>query len=83
MTVVVIEDSRLIRVAIERKLAKEGYAVVATGDGREGLRLAVELRPDLILLDMMLPSLEATVLSGLKHTCDTESIPIVVPSSLP
>jgi len=84
VTILVIEDSRFLRTAIEKILAKAGYAVVATGDGQEGLKLALSVHPDLILLDMMLPSLEGTsVLSGLKHARETQSIPVVVLSSLP
>ncbi len=40
MTILVIEDSRLLRAAISRILAKAGYQVIAVGDGREGLQRA-------------------------------------------
>ena len=54
MRILVIEDSRFLRLAIERILVKAGYEVVAVGDGQEGN--AGRVRPDIILLDMMLPT---------------------------
>jgi CheY-like chemotaxis protein len=83
VTILVIEDSRLWRVAIEKMLVKAGHRVIAVGDGQEGLRRAQEDRPDLILLDMMLPGLEGTgVLGQLKQEPTTKSIPVMVLSGL-
>ncbi len=76
VTILVIEDSRLWRVAIEKMLVKAGHRVIAVGDGQEGLRRAQEDRPDLILLDMMLPGLEGTgVLGQLKQEADYQIDP--------
>ncbi len=67
MTILVIEDSRFLRLALDRILVKAGYHVIAVGDGREGLLRARDNRPDIILLDMLLPTLEGTeVLRQLK-----------------
>jgi len=83
MTILVIEDSRLLRSAISRILVKAGYQVTAVGDGREGLNCAEATRPDLILLDMMLPTMEGTaVLRELKTNLLTKQIPVVVLSGL-
>jgi len=83
MTILVIEDSRLLRSAIERILVKAGHNVVAVGDGREGLRRAQQTHPDVILLDMMLPTLEGTgVLRELKGNPLTKPIPVMVLSGL-
>lgn len=83
MTILVIEDSRLLRLAITRVLVKAGFSVTAVGDGREGLQRAEETFPDLILLDMMLPTLEGTtVLRQLKKNSLTKAIPVVVLSGL-
>jgi CheY-like chemotaxis protein len=68
----------------ERALSKAGYSVVTAGDGEEALRLATELAPDLILLDMLLPKLGGPqVIRSLRKTAVTARVPIVVLSSLP
>ena len=83
MTVLVIEDSRFLRFALERTLVKAGHKVIAVGNGHEGLHLAQETRPDVILLDMLLPTLEGIeVLRHLKGNPLTQPIPVIVLSSL-
>ena len=83
MKILVIEDSRMLRLAIERSLSKAGYEVTAVGDGQQGLDLAHSLHPDLILLDMMLPTLEGTgVLRQLRKDARTKLLPVVVLSGL-
>jgi CheY-like chemotaxis protein len=83
MTILVIEDSRLLRLAITRILVKAGYQVISVGDGREGLQRAHDLCPDMILLDMMLPTLEGTsLLRQLKKDLSTKAIPVLVLSGL-
>lgn len=83
MTILVMEDSRLIRIAIERILSRAGHHVIAVGDGKAGVRQAQEKRPDAILLDMMLPSLDGLgVLRQLKQCPTTKRIPVIVLSGL-
>lgn len=68
---------------MERSLAKAGYEVISVGDGQEALTLAQHSRPDVILLDMMLPTLDGTgVLRHLKGDPATKLIPVVVLSGL-
>jgi DNA-binding response OmpR family regulator len=57
MKILVIEDSRFLRIANERALTLAGHDVVSAGDGQEGLRLALEQKPDLVILDLILPKL--------------------------
>jgi len=73
----------MIRISIERSLTKAGWQATGVGDGKEGLLLAQQMRPDAILLDMMLPSMDGTaVLRELKRDPATASIPVVVLSGL-
>jgi DNA-binding response OmpR family regulator len=58
MRVLVVEDSVRLRRSIETALVKSGYAVDATGDGRDGLALAESTAYDAIVLDIMLPGLD-------------------------
>ncbi len=56
-TVLVIEDELLIQDLFVTLLEVEGYSVLAAEDGLEGVRLALEHRPDLVLSDLSLPGL--------------------------
>jgi two-component system response regulator ResD len=56
-TVLVVDDEPTIAEVVARYLERAGYETATTGDGREALRLAAEHRPDLIVLDVMLPGL--------------------------
>ena len=83
-SILLIEDSRFLRIASERALVKAGYKVVSTDDGARALQLARESRPDLILLDMLLPRLGGPeILRALKSEPLTAQIPVIVLSSLP
>ncbi len=83
-SILLVEDSRFLRLANERALVKAGYSVVTAGDGEEALRIAYAMIPDLILLDMLLPTLGGVqVLQALRSNVLTALIPVVVLSSLP
>ena len=82
-TILLVEDSKFLRVATERILTKAGYQVICAGDGDEALALAGSRLPDLIVLDMLLPKLSGPeVLRSLKKKDLTAHIPVVVLSSL-
>lgn len=83
-SVLLVDDSKFMRMANEKALARAGYEVMAASDGEEALRMAQAKVPDLILLDMLLPKLGGPqVLQALKKNPLTLSIPVVVLSSLP
>lgn len=78
-TILLAEDSRFLRKATELILAKAGYTVITAGDGEEALRLAQTARPELILLDLMMPRLSGVeVIRSLKQESRTAGIPVVV-----
>jgi CheY-like chemotaxis protein len=81
--VLLVEDSKFLRLSNERVLTKAGYEVSTAADGEEALRIAGEKLPDIILLDMMLPKLSGPdVLRKLKENPTTSAIPVIVLSSL-
>ncbi len=83
MRILLVEDSKPIRRANESALHKAGYEVICAEDGESALRLAQEQKPDLILLDMILPKMSGPeVLQHLKSNPGTAVIPVVVVSSL-
>ncbi len=74
-----VEDSKFLRLATERALARAGYEVCTAGDGEEALHTAQSKLPDLILLDMLLPKMSGLdVLKALKKDASTRGIPVVV-----
>jgi CheY-like chemotaxis protein len=83
MKVLLVEDSKFLRMSTERALTKAGYEVVCAGDGEEALRLAREHLPALVLLDMMLPKVSGPeVLKALKQDSATAGIAVMVLTSL-
>ena len=57
-TIIVVEDEPSLQETLAYNLKKEGYIVEAVGDGRSAVEIARRLRPDLIVLDLMLPELD-------------------------
>ena len=77
--ILLVEDSKFLRLATERALTRAGYQMSSAMDGDEALRMAHEGVPDLILLDMLLPKMSGPdVLKALKRDPATQSIPVVV-----
>jgi cyclic di-GMP phosphodiesterase len=81
--ILLVEDSKFVRLTTERALTRAGYAVSSAADGEEALRMARERLPELILLDMLLPKLSGPdVLIALKKDPLTKGIPVVVITGL-
>src|SRR5271157_5217748 len=81
--ILLVEDSKFLRLATERALVHAGYELSSAGDGDEALRLARERIPDLILLDLLVPKTSGLdVLKALKQDSATKSIPVVVMSGM-
>ena len=79
-----IDDSKFLRRANELAFSRAGYGVLVAADGEEGLRVARDKVPDVIVLDMMLPKLSGPeLLQELRQDVRTAKIPIIVLSSLP
>jgi CheY-like chemotaxis protein len=77
--VLVIDDDPATRELLARFLRREGFSVRAAVDGESGLRMARELRPSAILLDVMMPRLDGwAVLGALKADPDLAETPVVM-----
>jgi len=77
--ILVIEDEPDIREVLDYNLRTAGYEVIPAERGREGLTLAREQRPDLVLLDLMLPDVSGTeVCRAIKDDPSTRATPVVV-----
>jgi CheY-like chemotaxis protein len=81
--VLLVEDSKFLRIANGRALSRAGYEVSTAADGEEALRVANDKLPDIILLDMLLPKISGpAVLKALKMDPATKHIPVIVLTSL-
>jgi DNA-binding response OmpR family regulator len=81
-TILVAEDELHILQLIQRKLESAGYTVRTTGDGTTALEIALEERPDLLLLDIMLPSKEGLeVCRVVKTTLGDDAPPVILISA--
>ena len=78
-TVLVIDDDPAVRDLMQRMLSKEGLRVTSAVDGKEGLRLAKELHPDAITLDVLMPGMDGwAVLTALKADSALSEIPVIM-----
>ena len=77
-TILIVEDNDMNLDMLSRRLEKKGFAIVTARDGQAGVETAVAIRPDLILMDMSLPTMdgwEAT--RRLKADIESRAIPVI------
>lgn len=82
-TILVVEDTETDRLLIQKTMEHEGYHVITAHNGKEGLEKAVTSRPDLILLDCLMPAMDGlTMAAKLRESDVTMDIPIIFLTSL-
>lgn len=82
-TVLVIDDNHNDRRFLHRYLTSEGYNVVMSSNGKQGLQVAREVNPNLIVLDVMMPEMDGwETLVALKNDATLSKIPVVMSSSI-
>lgn len=80
--ILIIEDEELIIDLLEKKLIQENYEVMVTRDGVEGLEKMREIKPDLILLDIVMPKMGGFgVMEEMSKDRDLKDIPIIIVSN--
>lgn len=78
-----IEDEQSLQKVLGNRLEQEGFSVLSALDGEIGFNLAKEKKPDLILLDLVLPKKDGfEVLKELKQEKETKDIPVMVLTNL-
>lgn len=78
-TILVVEDEDTLRETLIYNLEQEGYAALSAGDGDEALKIIRKQRPDLVLLDIMLPGLDGLAVCRLvRRDPDIAHIPIIM-----
>lgn len=82
-TVLVVEDTELLRRIYSDKLAQDGYEVLSAGDGLEALNLLRSNKVDLVLLDLVMPRMSGIeALDAIKADPRTREIPVIILSNL-
>lgn len=82
-TILIIEDDKFLRELISQKLKKEGFTISEAVDGEKGVTKAKTEKPDLILLDLILPGIDGfEVLAGIKKDHTVAGIPVIILSNL-
>lgn len=82
-TILFIEDESALQKTFGEILKQEGYKMISALDGEIGLRLAKEKKPNLILLDLILPKVNGfDVLKKLKEDKESKDIPVIVLTNL-
>ena len=78
-TILVIDDEREVHDLLDRELGANGYRIVHANGGREGIKIAKDLRPDAITLDVIMPEMDGwAVLRALKTEPSTRDIPVIL-----
>jgi DNA-binding response OmpR family regulator len=81
--ILIVEDDKFLRELIVKKLVKENFETAEANDGEEGFKMILSEKPDLILLDLILPGIDGfEVLSRTKADESLKGIPIIVLSNL-
>lgn len=76
--ILVIEDDKSLRKAIIEKLTFSGFKTAGAEDGEKGMQLSLDLKPDLIVLDLLMPKMDGiTVLKGLRANFGKE-LPVII-----
>jgi DNA-binding response OmpR family regulator len=78
-TVLVIDDSETVRATVSDRLERGGYNVASAGNGREGLRRLYEIKPDVVLLDIVMPELDGW--RTLELIRDVSDVPVIMLTS--
>jgi len=81
-SVLIIDDDELLITLLEHKLAQRGLNVNSANDGQDGLLAAIASKPDLVVLDVMMPTMDGfEVLRRMKEHPDTREIPVIMLSA--
>jgi DNA-binding response OmpR family regulator len=82
--ILVVDDEPDTVEFLKRSLERNNFDTISAGNGEEGLRRALQEKPDLIILDLLMPNKDGfTILQELKNNESTRGIPVIVLSAKP
>ena len=80
--ILIVEDEEIMITLLQKKLTDEGYEISITRNGEEGLRVMREVRPDLVLLDIIMPKMGGfEVMEEMTKDKELSSIPVIIISN--
>lgn len=80
--ILIIEDEEIMLDLLQRKLTNNGYEISIARNGEDGLKMIKETKPDLILLDIIMPKMSGMeVLEGMQKDKEVKSIPVIIISN--
>ena len=81
--ILIVEDDQFFRELLKKKLTSVGFSIIEASNGEEGVEKVKSKKPDLIILDLLLPNIDGfEVLSKVKTSSDTSSTPVIIVSNL-
>jgi DNA-binding response OmpR family regulator len=82
-SILIIDDDEALRVAMVSAVEKAGYAVVQAANGQDGIAVALAERPDLIVLDILMPKMDGReTLREIRSREETSDIPVILLTSV-
>lgn len=82
-TILVVDDEPSLLLSLQIKLSAEGFTVLTAREGEEGLRMALERHPDLILLDILMPVMDGiSMLRALRKDTWGKRVDVIILSNL-
>lgn len=83
MKLLIVEDEKILAKVLQEKLEKEGFTVALVGDGEAALSQVKSFKPDMILLDIILPKKDGLqVLEEIKANPEFSHLPVIILSNL-
>src|SRR4030043_953698 len=80
--ILIVEDEEIVLGLLQKKLSQEGYEVSVARDGEEGLKKMREIKPDLVLLDIIMPKMGGfEVMEEMQKDSGLKKIPVIVVSN--
>jgi len=81
--ILVVEDEEILLTALQEELRQGGYTVEGAVDGEDGLNKIKTFKPDLVLLDLVMPKMDGmAVLKKLRESQETADLPVVILTNL-
>jgi len=81
--ILIVEDDKFLRELMIRKLVNEGYQTIEATNGEEGVKTAKSEKPDLVLLDLVLPGIDGfEALARIRKNQETANLPVIILSNL-
>ena len=82
-TILIVEDDSMLRKVLSNRIVEEGYEVLEAEDGKEGLEKLQEIKPDLLVLDVMMPKKTGfNLFKQIKRDDGLKNIPVIMLTSI-